>query len=76
MVVIKATSVTVRGRPIVILGLSAVNVERMRADEPILVDGDEIGIDVDIVVFGGRGDEADLEARLREFFTIEHREGP
>lgn len=57
---------TVNGKRTVILGLSFGNLQKFR-DEPgdtyIHVDGDEIGVDFDILIMSGRT-EADLAAML------------
>lgn len=59
---------TINGRRTVMLGLSATNVERLRADQPIRIRGGTIGLDFDIVIDGGRGTEEQLLERWRAAF--------
>lgn len=57
------------GQPMWLLGLSAENVRRLRAGEPIDVPlPDDAGIRIGI--FGGRGTEDDLAAQLSEFVDL------
>lgn len=55
------------GRAVVFLGLSDANVVRMAAGEPIHTTLDELGVDADVVIFGGYGDEDQLTSDLSEF---------
>jgi len=51
---------------VVVLGLSRVNVERLQAGQPIIVRGDEIGLDeADIVLFAGET-EASMAREMEE----------
>lgn len=57
------------GRLTAFLGLTEENVERMKAGEPIFVPLNEIlgeEFEVDIVIYGGKGDVDDLRAVLAE----------
>lgn len=58
---IKARAEGRNGREVVLLGLSRVNCERLLAGRPLWVDGRELGIDNDVVIYGGE-DEAELAA--------------
>lgn len=67
---IRAGFTTPDGRLVLLLGLSEENVRRMRAGSPVHVDGKDMGVDAEIVIFGGRGDEQDLRAVLAEHFKL------
>lgn len=41
------------GRPIVVFGLSYQNLNRLRQDQPILVNGDELDLPHDVLIFAG-----------------------
>jgi hypothetical protein len=58
--------VTKSGRSLLFLGIEDVNIERLRAGKPIKIDGTEIGIECDILIFHGTT-SADLIDILRSF---------
>ncbi|MET9122987.1 hypothetical protein [Streptomyces sp. NPDC004528] len=65
---IKALLREPNGRAVVVLGLSGENVTRLMADEPIVVQLAELGLQpMKIVLMGGRT-EADITAQLTEQF--------
>ncbi|GHA01297.1 hypothetical protein ACFOOM_12265 [Streptomyces echinoruber] len=56
------------GAPVVVLGLSAENMTRLMADEPIVVQLAELGLKpMKVLIVGGRT-EADIAAMLAEKF--------
>ena len=63
---IKATTTGKDGRPLLILGLSERNIELLQRGQPILIDGRELGLDLDcqIALMAGK-DEADILRQLR-----------
>lgn len=66
---IVAGATTADGTPVWMLGLSAENVRRLQAAEPIEVPlPDDAGMRV--LIFGGRGTEDDLRAQLAEYFEM------
>jgi hypothetical protein len=64
---IKAPGRTPDGRPLLLLGLSAENMTRLMADEPIVIDTDQLGNafagmpSMAIVIVGGRTEDAIVE---------------
>lgn len=63
---IRAAGETATGRPFILLGLSQVNWERLRADEPIRFAADELGFAGDVVIVGGTT-EAAIEEDMRAY---------
>lgn len=57
-----------RGRPLIGLGLTDENLARLRSDEPMIVDTQELGLEGGpyIVVFAGAEDEAGLAQYLAD----------
>lgn len=62
---IKAILARGRGRSLVFLGLSEMNVVRLREGQPIYIDGRELGLDHDIAIHYGPTEEQ-IEAELTE----------
>ena len=50
---LKATGTSKAGRRFVLLGLSDINLDKLREGKPIHVFGPEVGLDVDLVIFSG-----------------------
>ena len=50
---------------LVILGLSDENLRRLREDMPILVNGEALGLDVDIAVIAGRTEDT-IQEQMRQ----------
>lgn len=48
-------------RPIVLLGLSQGNINRLTNGEPILVHGQEVGLDADITIVWGATEQAIMD---------------
>jgi hypothetical protein len=46
------------GRQCILLGLSSGNLKRLKAGKPIKVNGTEMGMDTDIVIFWGRTEKS------------------
>lgn len=66
-------SVGADGKTILLLGLSAANVERLEADDPIRISRESHGVVIpeDLVILIMHGDtEAAIEARLRQMGVI------
>jgi hypothetical protein len=66
---IKARGRTGDGRPLLLLGLSSENWVRLLADEPISFDASSLGFAAQVVIVGGRTEDA-IEKRLREVGLI------
>jgi hypothetical protein len=64
--VIKAAG-TLRGRPMILLGLSGENIARLCADEPIVFDAAELGFDGNVVIVYGRT-VGDIVTMIRAHF--------
>lgn len=65
---IKATAKGADGRDLLVIGLSFGNLDRFReqpGDTFIRIDGKEIGLPVDVVIFSG-----ETEAKLSEYIPI------
>jgi hypothetical protein len=61
--VIKATSRTSAGQPVLLIGLTGENVTRLYADEPILFSTGELGLpSMLVVIVAGRTDDEIKEA--------------
>ena len=54
---IKMGGTTTKGRKFVILGLSDMNMQRLREKKPIVVHGEEINADTDIYICWGETEE-------------------
>lgn len=54
---LKAALKTKSGRSLVILGLSHVNLQRLKEGKAIKIDGNELGISVDISIFSGETEQ-------------------
>ena len=50
---LKATGTSKAGRRFVLLGLSDVNLDKLRAGKSMLVFGPEVGLDSDLIIFSG-----------------------
>lgn len=62
---IKAHGVDGQGRPVLFLGLSHENLSRLVADEPIVVDPAELGVDGPrICIFAGKTED-DMVAHIK-----------
>lgn len=71
---IKATARTEDGRQLVVLGLSDMNVQRMREGKPIHILAEEIGMSgFTIYIITGK-DEAEMEKMLGPFIHPRHTE--
>ena len=57
------------GRPLLILGLSGENMTRLMADEPIKFDARQLGLDIEVLIVGGRTEDAILQ-QLRQVGLI------
>lgn len=55
---LKARATAGRDRPLFILGLSAGNLERLRAGEPILFQGADLGLPGEFLIFFGEDEQA------------------
>lgn len=70
---IKAPGRTADGRPLLVLGLSGENMTRLMADEPIVVDVDQLGPQFSglpslvVVIVGGRTED-EIVSSLREAY--------
>jgi len=54
---IKATMQTNEGKNIVLLGLSEENVKRLKENKPIHVNGNELGLDHDVIIMYGQTEQ-------------------
>lgn len=54
------------GSPIILLGLSRTNVDRLMTDQPIRFDLKEVGLEGEMIIVGGN-DERSIIAQLVEF---------
>ena len=50
---LKATGTSAAGRRFVLLGLSDINLDKLRQGKPIHVFGPEVGLDADLILFSG-----------------------
>lgn len=64
---IKAKIITTDGEQIVLLGISAENMVRLMADEPIDFNFTEVGLPSQRVILIGGRDEESIERHLRSF---------
>ena len=58
---IKATAHRVDGRTLLVIGLSFANLDKFRrapGDTYIRIDGNELGLSIDVVIFSGETEEA------------------
>jgi hypothetical protein len=69
--VIKAAG-TLRGKPMLLLGLSGENVTRLAAGEPMVIAGGPLGFDGYVVIVYGRTED-ELKADLQRTGLIDHR---
>ena len=68
---IKLTMNSPDGHKVVGLGLSAENIKRLQADDPILFNGAEVGLPgIHFVIMAG-DTELDLSDQLHKHFTID-----
>lgn len=68
---IKATGIGPNGRPLLVIGLSFGNLERLRKgplDDYIPIDGQEMGIPFDVMIISGRT-EADMAELVSKALT-------
>lgn len=56
------------GRRALFLGISEENVEEIRANQMLEMDIPNFGLT--LILFGGRGDDATLRAKLEEFYDL------
>lgn len=61
------------GRPFMLFGLSHENLSRLVADEPIMIDGAEFGVDATVVIMAGKTED-DIAAQIKAAFP-DAREG-
>jgi hypothetical protein len=65
-----------KGRPVIILGLSEANIDRLREGKPIHLHADDMGFVGEIVIFVGK-DEATMARQMQPFIgpgTVVHDE--
>ena len=67
---IRARATGAKGRPVIILGLSAQNLKRLRKGMPIHVHCDELGFAGELVIFAGET-EAELAKMFKPFIGPE-----
>lgn len=70
---IQATGTTEEGHQFIFLGLTEENIETIRDQEQGAVNfqlDPETGVNATVVLFGGRGDDDDLRARLSEYYEL------
>lgn len=65
---VKALGKTLDGTPMILLGLSAKNIELLKARKPMLVELSELGMEGQIAIFYGETEEA-IEAELKAAFA-------
>lgn len=58
------------GKPLLGLGISAENVKRLIAGQPIIVDGVEMGIEVEVMIFYGETED-DLRKSIQPYISNE-----
>lgn len=68
---IKFTMTGKNGRKLIGLGLSAENIKRLRAADPIFFDAGEVGLDgYDVLIMAGDTEDT-ISADLQKHFTVE-----
>lgn len=65
---IKALAKTLDGAPMILLGLSAKNIELLKARKPILAELSELGMEGQVAIFYGETEE-EIEAELKAAFA-------
>lgn len=66
---IKASGRRADGKPIIVLGLSARNVENLRDNKPILIHLEELGLEGDVIVLYGNTED-DIREDLRAIGAV------
>lgn len=66
---IKAGGKTAEGRPLLVIGLSRGNVERLLDNQPIRFAADPLGVECEVLILGGET-EADIVEDLRALAPI------
>lgn len=61
---IKARGTAPDGRPVLVLGLSHDNLDRLRAGQPITFDAKPYGYDGEILIFAGKTEKAMADALI------------
>lgn len=73
---IKATMTKDDGRTLVILGLSAMNIIKLKEDKPIFIDLEKLGIKgIEVFIFTGDTEQT-MAKQLEEYIRPELRDGP
>ena len=60
---------TANGRPLMVLGLSDENMQRIRNGQPIEFDAAELGIDCRVLIVGGKTEDG-IRGQLGEWFSV------
>jgi hypothetical protein len=75
---VKFSAITPDGRPAMGFGLSAQNLKRLKAGQPIKIDGAQAGLPFagDILIFYGRSEHDMLEESSRRLDSLSRHLGP